>query len=200
LTKSRGTESRLIAKSFSAGKLPRHRRGEIALAGRSNVGKSSLINTLAARKALAPISKTPGKTRAFFLYELPGDIYLVDLPGFGYAKVSKSMRSAWARQITAYFGNRDEIAGVIHLVDVRHEPSELDLELNEWLKSLSVPWIVVGMKADKIRGRELDKHLEQLGRSLGLSERPIAFSAQTGMGKKELIDWIKNTLAESEHS
>jgi GTP-binding protein len=189
----------LVAKSFSASELPRHRSGEIALAGRSNVGKSSLINALASRKALAPISKTPGKTRAFFLYELPGGIHLVDLPGFGYAKVSKSMRSAWARQINAYFDNRDELAGVIHLVDIRHKPSELDLELNEWLKSLSVPWLVVGMKADKLRPSELPVQLDEISRALGLSKQPIAFSARTGTGKKDLIYWIKNTLADSNH-
>ncbi len=158
---------------------------EVVLAGRSNVGKSSMINRLAGNRALARTSSTPGKTRSINFYRFESTFYLVDLPGFGYAKVEKGASLGWKRLIESYFRDRPTIAQVIHLVDARLHPTKLDMELSEWLDFQEVPRIVVATKADKLSGNE--KVVQQRVISGAFDGIPVILaSAVTGIGCKEI--------------
>jgi len=165
---------------------------EIALAGRSNVGKSSLLNKLANRKNLARTSRTPGKTRELNLYVVERKLILVDLPGYGFAKVSKSVKAQWGKLIEAYLHEREELAGVVHLVDSRHPPTADDVRMHEWIKHFGVRSLIAATKADKIskdRRRTSVRTIEEVLEPD--SETPIVlFSAQTGDGSKEILQWI----------
>src|SRR4030042_3512369 len=123
---------------------------EIAMVGRSNVGKSSLINSLCARRALARTSDQPGKTQTINYFAINEQMYLVDLPGYGYAEASKAKRREWGEFITNYLPNRHMIALIVHLIDLRHEPMKNDKNASEWLMGLNIPYVIVGTKADKI--------------------------------------------------
>lgn len=171
-------------------------RPEFALAGRSNVGKSSLINRFLNRKSLARTSSTPGKTQTLNFYEINESWFFVDLPGYGYAKSSKTERARWGRFIQNYLNDRKELAGVIQLVDMRHEAMESDKEMIQWLQHYQVPMLVVATKGDKIARGHWPKHLKQLRQGLGLQpEIPLlAFSAQTGQGRDQLAEWIENKI------
>jgi len=167
---------------------PREGIPEIVLAGRSNVGKSSLINRLAGRKGLARTSTTPGKTQSLNFYEFGGAFYLVDLPGFGYAKAGKSVSRRWSRLIDQYFRVRSAIRLVIHLVDSRMEPTRLDLELERWLYELKLPRLVVATKSDKLSGNE--KAVQQRVISAAFHGEPVIMaSSVTGIGCNEI--WIR---------
>lgn len=172
----------------SPDQLPQDRLPEIAFAGRSNVGKSSLINTLLGRKKLALTSSTPGKTRQINFFRIDGSLYFVDLPGYGYARVSQAERRQWRRLIEGYLTGSEFLKGVVHIIDARHGPTPLDLELLSWLRSLNVPVVLVATKADKLSGgalkRELQGYLDQV-RRFGVDEI-LPFSAVTGVGKKGL--------------
>jgi len=166
---------------------------QIALAGRSNVGKSSLVNRLAGRKKLAKISSTPGKTRSLNYYRVnPDGFFLVDLPGYGYAKCSKSERAKWAKLIEAYMTDNPQIKAVAVLLDSRLTPQKLDLELTAYLRSMGIPIIPVLTKSDKPKQRERAKLQNQWQDILQQHKAPILFSSKTGMGEEKL--W--NTLAE----
>ena len=134
--------------------LPELELPEIALAGRSNVGKSSFINTIFNRKGLAKISSTPGKTRTLNYYNVENKFYLVDLPGFGYAKVSKTERDNWEKLLIKYFQNNPKISRIIHFIDSRHKPTQLDIILNKFLIELDIPYIVILNKTDKLKQSE----------------------------------------------
>ena len=160
---------------------------QIALAGRSNVGKSSLVNRLAGRKKLAKISSKPGKTRSLNYYRVdPDDYYLVDLPGYGYAKCSKAERAKWAKLIDAYMQNNSRLRGVAVLLDSRLQPQKLDLELTIYLKRMGIPIIPVLTKSDKPKQRERAKVQNQWQDILQLPFAPICFSSKTGMGESKL--------------
>ena len=170
---------------------------EIALAGRSNVGKSSLINTFLGRKNLARTSSTPGKTRTINFYTVNEEWYFVDLPGYGYAKISKEERAKWGKFIETYLSNREELAGIIQLVDLRHPPMESDKTMIEWLAHYHIPILVAGTKADKLSRGQWAKQIKQVRQGLALPAGTpvIAFSAVSGQGKEELSAWLDERIA-----
>jgi len=174
---------------YKTGDLPKGSIPEIALCGRSNVGKSSLINTLLSSK-IAKTSSQPGKTRSINFYLIDNRFFFTDLPGFGYAKVSKTERDAWQKLIDGYFTGGKNIKLVLHLVDSRHEPTNLDILLNEYITKLGLPYAIVLTKADKLKQSEIARAKKNITETFpGLKEKEnfFLFSAVTGLGKKEMI-------------
>ena len=160
---------------------------QIALAGRSNVGKSSLVNRLAGRKKLAKISSKPGKTRSLNYYRVnPDGYFLVDLPGYGYAKCSKAEREKWAKLIEAYISGNSRLKAVAVLLDSRLTPQKLDLELTSYLRGLGIPVIPVLTKADKPKQRDRTRLQNQWQDILQQDRAPVLFSSKTGMGEAKL--------------
>ncbi len=162
---------------------------EIAFAGRSNVGKSSLINTLIGRKRLVKVSARPGKTQGLNYFRVEEQFYLVDLPGYGFAKVPKIMQNSWQSLITTYLETRETLRCVVVIMDIRHEPKEQDTQLVQWLSEKAIPCLPVYTKIDKISGsiREKNARLLDAGHSIKAEDR-ILFSAKTGQGRAELLD------------
>lgn len=161
---------------------------EIALAGRSNVGKSSLLNKLMNRKNLARTSQTPGKTQTLNFYRINDDLYFVDVPGYGYAKVSKKERENWGRMIESYFSTREQLRSAVLLVDLRHKPSEDDCLMYNWFKHFDIPVIIIATKADKISKGKHDKHRNVIRKTLDThpEDKIILFSSVTGLGKDKV--------------
>ena len=159
---------------------------------RSNVGKSSLINTLINRKNYARTSSQPGKTQTLNFYKIEDELYFVDVPGYGYAKVSKKDREKWGKMIETYFETRQELRGVISLVDARHEPTELDCQMIEFLHYYNLPILVVGTKIDKIARGKWNKSESIIRKKLRLrkEDKVILFSAVTKTGKEQIWEWI----------
>src|SRR5687767_4541229 len=175
------TSSEFVKSAFERCDWPVDGRPEIAFLGRSNVGKSSLLNMLLQRKALARTSNTPGRTQSINYFLINDDFYFVDLPGYGFAKVSKSMRSEWGIMAEDYLSKREELVLSIQLVDSRHRPSALDLQLNEWLAYNEKERIVVVTKSDKLSSNELVKQLRVIEKEMPGS-MVIPVSSQTGKG------------------
>ncbi len=174
-------------KDFPRGEMP-----EVVLAGRSNVGKSSLINRLAGRKSIARTSSTPGKTQSINFYRFDNSLHLVDLPGYGYAKAGKATSRKWSRLIEQYFRVRSTIRLVIHLVDARLEPTKLDQELEDWLDELKVPSLIVATKADKLSGNR--KAVQHRVISAAFNGEPVIMaSAVSGIGCNELWKRVVET-------
>jgi GTP-binding protein len=171
---------------------------EIVMAGRSNVGKSSLINSLCARRSLARTSAQPGKTQTINFFEINEQMYLVDLPGYGYASKSKSKRKEWGEFIFNYLKDGDKIAVIIHLIDLRHEPMENDKDASAWLTQRNIPYIIVGTKADKITRGRRQAHLAAIRKGLNLPAHvpALIYSSETGEGRDELWREIRSILAE----
>ena len=169
---------------------------EIALVGRSNVGKSSLINKVLNRKKLAKSSSTPGKTRLINYYLINNSWHFVDLPGYGYAKVSKTEKAKWAQMIETYLGQRKQLCGVIHLVDIRHSPTKDDIMMKDWLLEMEIPILLVATKADKVSKGNHQKQLASIKKDLALEQgiTPIVFSAETGLGVVEIHRAIEEIL------
>jgi GTP-binding protein len=169
---------------------------EIALAGRSNVGKSSLINRFVNRKNLARTSGVPGKTRTLNFYCVNQLWYFVDLPGYGYARASQGDREQWGRFINRYLENRTALAGIIQLVDMRHMPTQNDRLMYDWICYYGYPCLVAATKADKVSKGHWLKHSGQIRSGLGMApEVPlILFSAETGLGVDALAQWIEQLL------
>ena len=170
---------------------------EVAFAGKSNVGKSSMINRLTNRSKLARTSSTPGKTRLINVYQVNGEINLIDLPGYGFAKVSKAEKLSWGKMMQDYFATTQDLCHVFHLVDIRHEPSTEDREMNLFLRQAGIPFTVVATKGDKItRGARL-RHIAPICRALsGQPWQVLVFSAEDGTGKQELLDKIEAVCCE----
>lgn len=164
---------------------------EIAFAGRSNVGKSSLINRLTGRKLLARTSSKPGKTRTINFYNLEEKFYFVDLPGYGYANVSKNEKAKWGKMIEDYLRDRDELRAVALLVDIRHNPNENDKLMLNWLRYYNCPTLVVATKSDKINRSQISKHVKMIKTDLDLTENEevFTFSSLLKQGIDEL--WVK---------
>jgi GTP-binding protein len=158
---------------------------EIALAGRSNVGKSSFINKMLNRKSLARTSSKPGKTQTLNFYLINEDLHFVDVPGYGYAKVSKKEREAWGKMIETYFTTREQLKAVVLIVDLRHPPTNDDVMMYDFLKHYEIPTIVIATKADKIPKGKWQKHLKVTKETLDLEkgDELILFSSETGEGK-----------------
>lgn len=176
---------------------PQNGLPEIALVGRSNVGKSSLTNTLINRKAFARTSSQPGKTQTLNFYRVEDQVYFVDVPGYGYAKVSRTEREKWGEMIETYLSQRDALKGVIALVDARHAPSEDDINMYNWLLYFEIPVLVVATKADKIARGKWNKAEAVIKRELDfdptLSDFQM-FSSETKAGKDEVWSWIENHM------
>jgi len=171
---------------------------EIAFAGRSNVGKSSLLNLITNRKKLARVSGSPGKTRTINFYIINDEFRVVDLPGYGYAKVSKSMSEGWGDMMETYLGNRPNLVKVIQLVDIRHAPSKQDVEMYNYLRHYGLDGIVVATKADKISRNQLPKHIKEIRQTLKLSsdDKVIPVSALKKTGYEELLDVMEGLLVD----
>jgi GTP-binding protein len=169
---------------------------EVAFAGRSNVGKSSLLNRLVRRKAFARVSNTPGRTREINFFQVNEQFVLADLPGYGYARVSKAQRETWRPLIEGYLRYTDSLAGVVQLLDVRHDPTADDRRMLEFLGDLETPTIVVVTKIDKLKPRELDARIGAICEMLGLDvDQVVPFSAVTGVGRDELAEALVGLLA-----
>lgn len=171
-------------------------RPEVAFLGRSNVGKSSLINSLLNRRRLALTSRTPGKTRTINFFEVNGDFFFVDLPGYGYAKVSRSLHAGWQKMIETYLSERASLQGAVLLVDLRHPPTKLDIQMKEWLDHFGRPTVVAATKADKVGSSRIQRHIKTVREELPVKEGQllIPFSAQTGFGKDDLWSALRGLL------
>jgi len=173
---------------------------EIALVGRSNVGKSSLLNKMMNRKSLARTSSRPGKTQTLNYFRVNNQLYFVDFPGYGYAKVAKSIKEQWGKMIQTYLSKRDELRFIIQLVDIRHAPSKDDIAMYEWCKQIGIPTIVVATKGDKIARGRWQQHLKVIREHLKLRDTDslLVFSSETGQGRDELWAEIFRRLKERE--
>jgi len=177
---------------YSLKNLPDTLYPEIAFAGRSNVGKSSLINRLVNRRNLVKTSSKPGKTQSLNFFVVDDKLYFVDLPGYGFAQVPRSMRSSWQQLITAYLENRQSLACVVVIIDIRHELKEYDRNLVEWLRFNNIEFLLVYTKADKLSGNKQQQHAAALDAGLTVSpQQRIIFSAKTGKGCEQ----VKSVLA-----
>jgi GTP-binding protein len=193
------TQAEFVVSAVSPQDFPRDGIPEVVLAGRSNVGKSSLINRLVGQRKLARTSATPGKTQSINFYRLNGSFFFVDLPGYGYAKASKESSRKWRRLVEQYFQNRRTIVMVIQLVDSRIPPTHLDLELAEWLDALHLPRMIVATKVDKLSGNEKTVQLRTL--SSAFSGAPVTpASALTGTGCKEIWKRVEETTSSKEQA
>ena len=170
---------------------------EIAFVGRSNVGKSSLINALINRKALARVSKQPGKTRTINFYNIESMLYFVDLPGYGYAKASKAELAKWGPMIESYLKNRPQLKCIVQLIDIRHRPSALDMQMHHWLRHYNFQMIFVLTKTDKINRSQVDKHIKVIrtALNLGTSDIFLPFSSETKQGRDELLGTIQKIIS-----
>lgn len=176
--------------------LPEDDRPEVALFGRSNVGKSSLINTLLGRRSEARVSKTPGKTRAANYFKINGTFFLVDMPGYGYAKAPKTERARFQKLFEQYIDADDRRSAMVQLIDARHDPTELDLESIDRLRRSRRPLCLVFTKADKVSRNKLDASIARALRGIDVRRDTgvVPFSSVTGQGKKELWGWIETAL------
>ncbi|QQE73330.1 YihA family ribosome biogenesis GTP-binding protein [Brevibacillus composti] len=194
------TSAEFITSAVGPSQYPTDGLPEIALVGRSNVGKSSLLNKMMNRKGLARTSQKPGKTQTLNYFQVNKMLYFVDFPGYGYAKVSKSIKGQWGKMIESYLKNRKELRFIIQLVDIRHAPSKDDVAMYEWCKEIGIPTVVVATKGDKIaRGRWL-QHTKVIREHLKLrgDDSILIFSSETGQGRDELWSEIKRRLYEHE--
>lgn len=169
---------------------------EYALAGRSNVGKSSFINTMIRRKSMARISQKPGKTQTLNFYKIEEALFFVDVPGYGFAKVSKTEREKWGVMIETYITSREQLRGVIQIVDLRHKPTEDDRMMYEFLKYYDIPVILVATKADKIPRSKWQKNAKIVRETLDFDpdDKFVLFSSETKMGKDEAWQFIKEGM------
>ncbi|MEG0371486.1 MAG: ribosome biogenesis GTP-binding protein YihA/YsxC [Clostridium sp.] len=187
-------KSDIYATAVAPSQYPETGFPEIAFAGRSNVGKSSLINSLVNRKSLVRTSSTPGKTRVINFFVVNDAFYLVDLPGYGYAKVSKTEKSKWGGMVEAYLNSREQLKLVVLLVDIRHEPTKDDKIMFDWMKATGSQVLVVATKADKLTRNHRNTSLVKIRKFLQMTESDILmhFSSQTKEGREELWDIIKD--------
>ncbi|MBM9602950.1 ribosome biogenesis GTP-binding protein YihA/YsxC [Desulfopila inferna] len=190
-------ETEFLLSAHSLTQLPPPDLPEFAFAGRSNVGKSSLLNRLFGRKSYVKVSSTPGKTQGLNFFLIDGQVYMVDLPGYGFAKVSKSMQSSWGKLIAQYLEQRNSLRCVVVIIDLRHPPKNHDRQLLDWLRTEGIACLAVYTKADKLSGNQRSRNAALLDAGLGISatER-ILFSAKSGLGTDALKDALAAFLTE----
>jgi GTP-binding protein len=185
---------KILAAEFVTGaaqpsQFPRSVLPEVAFAGKSNVGKSSLINALLNRKHLVKTSSTPGKTREINFFRINDAFLFVDLPGYGYAEAPKAVQQGWQLLLETYLTEREPLRGVVLIVDARHEPSPLDRRLKDFLDSHGIPLLLVASKADKVSRNESAAQLARIAAGFDLLEPPLAYSSKTGLGRDAL--WMR---------
>jgi GTP-binding protein len=187
------TSAEFVTSAVTSAQYPADIGAEIAFVGRSNVGKSSLINTLLNRRGLAKTSSTPGKTRMINFFRVNGKLGFVDLPGYGFAKVSRAERAGWGPMVEQLFQTRQKLGGVVHIIDVRHPPTADDRQTRDWLLQWSRPLLIVATKVDKIGRPQRPKHVKQIAEALSLDEDQAVtlFSAQTGEGREKIWEWMR---------
>lgn len=192
------TKSDIETVAVKPSQYPPENLKEIAFAGRSNVGKSSLLNLLTGRKKLAKVSGNPGKTRTINFFLINDEFRIVDLPGYGYAKVSKSVSESWGDMMETYIENRPNLVKIVQLVDIRHEPSKQDVHMYGYLKHFGLDGIVVATKADKVSRNQIPGQVKLIRQTLGLNkdDRVIPVSALKKTGHEELLDVIEELLEE----
>jgi len=182
-----------------AGWRPEATLPEVAFAGRSNVGKSSLINRLLRRSKAARVSNTPGRTREINFFRVNDQFVLVDLPGYGYAKVSKSKKAEWKPMIEGYLRGREKLRGIVQLLDVRHDPTDEDIQMLDFLSEVGVPTMIVMTKTDKLTKAQAATRVAAIVASLGLDEEQvIPFSAVTGLGRDDLAEAVMSLVSTPE--
>ena len=196
------SSAEFVKSAFEESQWPRDRRPEVAFLGRSNVGKSSLINHILGVKGLARTSSTPGRTQSLNYFLVNGRFYFVDLPGYGFARVPRDVREAWGEMVTGYLAKRDTLMLSIQIVDSRHEPTKLDLQLREWLLHEGKPFLTVATKSDKLSQNELNKNLARARKILdavgkGAGGELVAFSAVTGRGRERVWHAIEEAVTAS---
>lgn len=186
-------QAEFIISAVKEAQYPQDRLPEFALAGRSNVGKSSFINKMIGRKNLARTSSKPGKTQTLNFYKLNAAFYFVDVPGYGFARVSKTEREAWGQMIETYLASRETLKMVLLVIDVRHAPTKDDQMMYEWLKHYEIPTLIVATKVDKIPKGKQQKHLKMIKETLNIVENDsiVLFSAETGAGKEQAWNELK---------
>lgn len=190
-------EIRFLKSVYKIDQLPKIVLPEIILCGRSNVGKSSFINSIFNKKKLAQTSSTPGKTKSLNYYKVDDKFYIVDLPGFGYAKVSKTERNSWQKLIQDYLSVSKNIVTAFHFIDSRHKPTPLDIYLNEFLRELDIPYTVILNKVDKLKQSEKSlavRNAKEVFPELILNDNLLNFSSETGIGKKEIVNRLTKLL------
>ena len=182
--------------------LPDNKLPEVAFAGKSNVGKSSLINALMMRKSLARTSAQPGKTQTINFYNINKEIYPVDLPGYGYAKASEKEREAWGQMIERYLNTSEKLRAVFLLVDIRHAPSANDKQMFEWMAYVGYDPIVIATKLDKIKRSQIDKQIKIIRQGLGADKETIIvpFSAETKQGRDIIWDFMDQVIENEEEA
>ena len=188
------SSAEFIKSAFLESDWPKDPKPEIAFLGRSNVGKSSLINSLLMVRGLARTSSTPGRTQSLNFFLINDGFRFVDLPGFGYARVPQTIRSTWGDMVTSYLAKRRQLVLSIHIVDSRHEPTKQDLQLHEWLKHSDKPRLIVATKSDKLSNNELRNNLEHITKVLN-DKSVLVYSAKTGRGRDELWRAIKSAIS-----
>ncbi|CAM3456937.1 ribosome biogenesis GTP-binding protein YihA/YsxC [Cytobacillus oceanisediminis] len=181
------TSSEIVISAVKPDQYPDSELPEFALAGRSNVGKSSFINKMLNRRGLARISSKPGKTQTLNFYLINEMLHFVDVPGYGYAKVSKKEREAWGKMIETYLTNREQLKAVVLIVDLRHPPTNDDVMMYDFLKHYDIPCVVIATKADKIPKSKWQKHMKITKETLDIDQNDqiIMFSSETGYGKDQ---------------
>jgi len=183
-----------VTSAGNASECPQGTHPEIAVSGRSNVGKSSLLNSLLGRKGLAMVSGTPGKTQRLNYFLVNDQFHVVDLPGYGYARAPNSVRNQWRQMMQDYLRTRRQLVAVIQLVDSRHAPSREDREMVQWLRDENLPFCLVATKMDKLRQSERQPALRAIAGALELpgAQPFVPYSSQTGEGRAALLAWIEH--------
>ena len=186
--------AKFVISAASRQQFPQTRYAEIAFAGKSNVGKSTLINALLNRKQLVKTSSVPGKTRLINFFLINDEFTLVDLPGYGFAKVPRAVQQQWQELVESYLSQRSCLKGVILIIDIRHGPTAEDLQLQQWLSHYQIPFVVVANKVDKLKKNQVTRHLENIQIPMALPASPIMHSSLKKVGRHQiwqaLLPWL----------
>lgn len=190
-------KAEIVISAVSPAQYPKDHYPEIALAGRSNVGKSSFINKLLGRKNLVRTSSKPGKTRTLNFYNINDQFYFVDVPGYGYAKVSKKEREKWGRMMEEYFETREQLRAVVLVVDSRHQPTQDDIQMFEYVTYLNIPLLIVATKVDKLTKNKMNKQMNEIKKVFDAAENVpiIPFSAITGVNKDKIWNVLEQFIS-----